>query len=346
MSEASFESIAQELRAAAPPAPERLRSLVRTLPIAQPRLALRLRPALSAAIAIAIAVGLGAALIGGFTGSRDNTFGKNIANFDSDQAGHGAIAGPTRSPKALSSWRAAQDRAKGTSLLGQGFTPTLNPGSRLQQYDVSMNLRVHDLSRATQTAVRKTRGLGGYVAAANYSTGGNTGDSTLDLRVPVQHVQQAIASFTDLGTILSQRIAVEDLQGGLDGIDRRIEAKRRFIAKLGRNGMYTPAEVDQDVAARRALRRLLATRAALVRQGTYAKISLQLTTRKAAAKDVAPGRFSRFWGDAGDILGKEAIAVLYALVVAGPFAILAALALLGGRTRRRRADHRLLEETG
>jgi hypothetical protein len=60
---------------------------------------------------------------------------------------------------------------------------------------------------------------------------------------------------------------------------------------------------------------------------------------------VSPGRFDRFWGNAGGILGKEAIAVLYALVVAGPFAILAALAFLAERARRRRADHRLLEET-
>jgi len=71
-----------------------------------------------------------------------------------------------------------------------------------------------------------------------------------------------------------------------------------------------------------------------------------LTTRKAATQHVEPGRFDQFWDDAGDILGKEAIAVLYALVIAGPFLILAALALLAERARRRRADQRLLGETG
>jgi hypothetical protein len=83
-----------------------------------------------------------------------------------------------------------------------------------------------------------------------------------------------------------------------------------------------------------------------VREGTYAKVSLQLTTAKPAAKQQEPGRFESFWGDAGDILGKELIAVLYALVIVGPFAILAALAFFAERARRRRADHRLLEETG
>ncbi len=190
-----------------------------------------------------------------------------------------------------------------------------------------MRLRVDDLSRATQTAVRQTRNLGGYVAAANYSTGETTGDSRLDLRVPAQNVQKAIASFTDLGTILAQRISVADLQAGLDRLDIRIAKARR--------------EGDQ-----RALKRLELSRDALVREGTYAKVSLQLTTAKPAAKEQEPGRFESFWGDAGDILGKEAIAVLYALVIVGPFVILAALALFAERARRRRADHRLLEETG
>jgi hypothetical protein len=61
---------------------------------------------------------------------------------------------------------------------------------------------------------------------------------------------------------------------------------------------------------------------------------------------VAPGRFDRFWDNTSDILGKELIAVLYALVLAGPFVLIAALLFVAERTRRRRADHRLLEETG
>jgi Domain of unknown function (DUF4349) len=190
-----------------------------------------------------------------------------------------------------------------------------------------MRLRVDDLSRATQKAVRQTRNLGGYVAAADYSTGETSGDSRLDLRVPAQNVQKAIASFTELGTILAQRISVADLQVGLDRLDARIVKARR-------------------AGDERALKRLERSRDALVREGTYAKVSLDLTTAKPAEEQQEPGRFDRFWGDAGNILGKETIAVLYALVIVGPFAILLLLAFFAERTRRRRADHRLLEETG
>jgi hypothetical protein len=190
-----------------------------------------------------------------------------------------------------------------------------------------MSLRVEDLSGATQRAVRTTRRLGGFVAGADYSTDTRVGNSRLSLRLPVANLQKAIASFTQLGTILSQHISVADLQSSVDRLDKRIATARR---------------AGHDRTATRLLRR----RAALVREGTYAKVSLQLTTTKPAAKHVVPSRFDRFRDNAGDILGKEAIAVLYALVIAGPFILLAALAILGERARRRRADHRLLEETG
>ena len=321
MSEASFDMVLQELRDTAPRAPESLRHRVGALPAAPPRRSFRLRPALAAAIAIAVAVGLGAAIIGGVTGSSEQQRAERLSP-----------RAEFKVPGALT----PTGRDQGGQEL-RSLAPGLTSKMRLQQQHVSMRLRVDDLSRATQRAVRQTRNLGGYVAAANYSTGETTGDSRLDLRVPAQNVQKAIASFTELGTILAQRISVADLQAGLDRLEARIAAKQKLLETL------TGEELLKE---QRALRRLERGRVALVREGTYAKVSLQLTTAKPAAKQQEPGRFDRFWGDAGDILGKEAIAVLYALVIVGPFAILTALALIAERARRRRADHRLLEEAG
>jgi hypothetical protein len=333
MSEPRFESI---LREAAPPAPQQLRDRVRALPEPATGRPWRLRPALAAAALIAVAVGIGAAAIGGLTGSTRS------AHWNS-QAQRRALGPQVPSLGASRSLSLGHYSPQGKTSFDQAF---LAPTLRLQQYGVSMRIRVRDLSRATQSAVRTTRKLDGYVANADYSTSGSTGDSLLELRVPRSRVQQAIASFTDLGTILSQRIAVADLQAGVDRVDRRIAAARRIVSELAGRTNLTPAERARVDAAKRTIARLSQSRTRLVREGTYAKISLSLTTRKAAAKQAAPGRFERFWGDAGDILGKEAIIVLYALVVAGPFAILAALAFFGERARRRRADGRLLEQTG
>lgn len=332
MSDASFDMVLQELRDTAPSAPDRLREHLAALPTARPRRPLRLRPALAAAIALAIAVGLGAAVIGGVTGSKSPE-PVAVGEFRSARSLlNGSERNPTRELPGIRDQQRAYAAPGGVTLA-----PSLTAKSRLQQQQVSMRLRVDDLSRATQKAVRQTRNLGGYVAAANYSTGETAGDSRLELRVPAQNLQKAIARFTDLGTILAQQIRVADLQGGYDRLGARIAAKEKLIKTL---------TGEQLAEEQRALRRLRRQRDALVRESTYAKVSLHLTTRKQAEEQEAPGRFESFWGDAGDILGKEAIGVLYALVIVGPFAILAALAFFAERARRRRADHRLLEETG
>ena len=320
MSEASFDMVLQELRDTAPRAPEQLRENIATLPASRQQRSIRLRPALVAAIALTIAVGLGAAVIGGVTGPEPRE----------------PVAFKPALPSAELPGVLDQKRAR-EATGGTALAPSLTAKSRLQQQQVSMRLRVDDLSGATQKAVRQTRRLGGYVAAADYATGESAGDSRLDLRVPAHNLQKAIASFTELGTILTQQIRVADLQAGYDRLGARIAAKEKLIKTL---------TGEQLAKEQRALRRLERRRDALVRQATYAKVSLHLTTRKQAERQEAPGRFDRFWGDAGDILGKEAIAVLYALVIVGPFAILAALAFFAERARRRRADHRLLEETG
>jgi len=312
MSEASFDTVLAQLRNAAPAAPDRLREQIRALRPTESRLRLWLRPALVAAVIVAVAVSALAALVSsghqtrGAEGSSERALKQQVPS--SVGAARGAPVPKRSSDKAL---------APGFSAM-----------SRLQKHDVAMRLRVDDLSGATQSAVRTTRRLGGFVAGADYATGAKSGTSRLALRVPVANLQTAIASFTNLGTILSQHISVADLQTGLDRLDVRIARARRENKE-------------------QTLERLQRRRDALIREGTYARVSLQLTTAKEAPQAAPPpGRFDRFLDNAGEILGKEAIAVLYALVVIGPFLLIAALLFVAERTRRRRADHRLLEETG
>jgi hypothetical protein len=310
MSEASY---LVELRDAAPEAPVRLRELVRTMPAAERSPRVTLRPALAAG-AIALAIALGATVVGGLTGSANER--------------HGASdAARAREARGLANPAAPRPTAKAYPQDTRQFAPNLTAKSRLQRQDVSMSLRVKDLSGATQSAVRTTHRLGGFVASADYATDSKDGNSRLALRVPVANLQKAIASFTGFGTILSQHISVADLQTGLDRLDARITKARR--AGHGRT-----------------LKRLERRREAIIREGAYARVSLQLTTAKPAPQAATPGRFDRFLDNSGNILGKEAIAMLYALVLVGPFVLIAALLFVAERTRRRRADHRLLEETG
>ena len=179
MSETSY---LVELREAAPTAPERLRGLVRSLPAATPRFSLRIRPAISAAIVTVLVVGIGASIYAGLRG---------------DPAGHVNHANYFGAPAHSGGSKATTERNLAPSQTFEAQTaPGLTAKSRLQKQDVAMRLRVDDLSGATQSAVRTTRRLGGFVAGADYATGSNEGNSRLALRVPVANLQKAIASFT------------------------------------------------------------------------------------------------------------------------------------------------------
>ena len=81
-----------------------------------------------------------------------------------------------------------------------------------------------------------------------------------------------------------------------------------------------------------------------MQRAQLASVALTLTVapkhKHAAA---SPGRFHRTLTDAGNVLVRELEILVYALLVAGPLLLLGGLAILGGRTFRRRADRRLLE---
>src|SRR5207302_9863452 len=121
----------------------------RALPEPSRRRSLRLRPALAAAVALAIALGLGAALISGLRGSPSNK-----------RAVVAGAALPATPGRALPpQYRAGYLRPP----VGKFARPPFSASLRLQDYRATMRLRVDDLSRATKTAVRTTRRLGGYV---------------------------------------------------------------------------------------------------------------------------------------------------------------------------------------
>ena len=163
-------------------------------------------------------------------------------------------------------------------------------------------------------------------------------------------MQEALVAFSELGAILSQNVSIRDLQGQIDRYTRDIRRLRDRVAALRAsllNPDLTTAErsrIEAELArARSRVAALEQGRRVLSRQGRFAKISLALTTQRAAAKEESPGRIERAVDDAGSVLAKEVALGLYALIVASPFLLLIALAILGARAGRRRADQRLLE---
>jgi hypothetical protein len=342
-----FQEIVSELRAKAPPAPEELRERVgatarsASAPKVGRRWNLGLRRGLALAAAATVTLGLGAALINGFNGS-------------GDQSGRQANVQAQKSPDLRATPEGAADPQRRAALRkpdrGPDSGTALPPASRrLQDYDARMRLRVKDaaaLDRGTKRAMRDTRALGGFVASIDFGTRTeDQGDASLVLRVPVAKVQEAVARFTELGTIISQQVKIDDLQPQADRLSQSATELRRRIAELVAKSRRSGLTVDERIQlenARRDLQSVAGRQSRLVREASYATVTLELTTAQAAEKREEPGAFRTFWDDASKILGTELIWLLYALVVAGPFLLLALLALLVERNRRRRSADSLL----
>ena len=366
-----FDDIVSALRSSRPAAPEALRERVRAAVaesrpparrsrrrfagISWRRGALVLAPAMvAAAVGIAVVGGLVSAV------SDDDTSkpGKHVA-------AAGSRGGPARSDQSNGFESYVPRRGPFAPLAAQGGGPRTAAAdraaglpvsrARLQDYHASMRIRVRDVERlsgATTAAIRTTRRLGGYVVTVDYDTpGGRRGDAFLQVRVPIGRVQEAIARFSGLGTILAQDIRIRDVQGRVDELAKRIARLRRQLAEV--NAELRAPGLGPDERRRLELRRdglegrlraLARGRSATIRQARLATLSLALTTRKPEQEAPAPpGRIERALDDAGGILVKEVAWTLYALIVAAPFVFLLLLAVAGARYTARRADQRLLE---
>ena len=224
------------------------------------------------------------------------------------------------------------------------------PG-QLQRYEAELRLRVDDveaLSSATKRAQQIALSHGGSIASLQYDAPAKgIGSSQITLRIPISRVQSAMTQLSALGTIVGQRYGIEDLQLQADSLESQIEATQRQIAGiLGQLKSTTLSDENRAVLksrlanARAKLKGLREGLAGTRAEARTATIYLSLTTEKIEPAAVGGSRLD----DVKDVLAWEAIALLYFLVVAGPFIVVGLLVWLALRLRRRQVETRLLEQ--
>jgi len=329
------------LRAHAPSAPDHLHRRVLLLrPVERRR---RLRPVLVLAFAAAIAVL--AAVVHGFSTSSP-THRQTLTL----QHSSGALA---KAPP-QSTW--TTDSATGSGALSgtaaqKAFAPAVPapaPG-RLQHTDASITVRVEDLGATTTRATRIATSLGGYAQSVVYRTPqGSGGQSFLELRIPAQHVKEALSQLAGLGVLVSQQISIQDLTTTLERQSAQIAQLHRRVAALQAALRNTALPDAQRVLlqiqlseAKRALGQRVHGRKGTIAAGVTSRVSLVLTTKKhAAAAPPHRGRAGRMLHSAVGFLAIEGMVALFALIVISPVAVALALVWFW----RRRATDRLLME--
>src|SRR5687768_6231093 len=347
------ETLLNEIRATKPEAPSVLRDRVRALSAQEPAKAPFLarfewrRLVLVAPAALVVAVIAGSVI--GLT--RDEVV--NGGDGDAAVSSSGSEEAGRMSPR-LEAYNAQDEALKAQPVLPAtgdtgGVVPPV-PG-QLQRYEAELRLRVDDvgaLSDATKRAQRIASQHGGSIASLQYDAPSEgVGAAQITLRVPTTRVQSAMSQLSQLGTILGQRYGIEDLQQQADQLQSQIEATQRQIAGIQAQ-LRSPTLSDADRAvlqsrlanARQKLRDLRAGLGGTRADAKTATIYLTLTTEEIQPEAVGGSRLD----DIKDVLAWEAIALLYVLVVAGPFVILGLLVWLSLRLRRRQVETRLLEQ--
>jgi hypothetical protein len=223
--------------------------------------------------------------------------------------------------------------------------------TRKQRVEATMTLEVPDsdgVASSAQKAIALTQRLGGHVVGSTVITGEGA-NAQLTLRVPVARVQEAVAGLSALGTIVSQQVSTQDLQADLDRLERRERSVRAQIALLvarlesdsldpGQRALFE-AQLKNLRNELRALRLGIAGTNAEARMAT---IQMAVVTADGSGVAPVPSRLDRTLDEALNVLVWEGVVALAILIVAAPFALVAAAIWLGNRLYRRREDDRLL----
>jgi Domain of unknown function (DUF4349) len=350
-----------ELRASRPVTPAALRTRVREIARDEPtrvpvRSRFRLPARRAALVALPAAVALALVSAGAIGLSRADSEGE-IAALESSRAETTPMSGNVESapdPAAQSAELASGDEARSGATKDSSLTfqSAVGPtAGRAQRVSATLTVEVKDpdaVSAAAQEALDLTRRLGGHVVSASVLTG-EEGNAALTVRVPVGRIQDAIVELSKLGRIVSQQVAIEDLQETLDRLERRERSVRAQLAII--EARLASDTLDETTRARlearranlrielRQLRRGISGTNAEARMAT---LQLTVVTPESGAVAPPPSRLDRALEEAVNVLVWEGVIALAILIVAAPFALVAFAAWVGRRFYRRREEDRLL----
>jgi Domain of unknown function (DUF4349) len=348
------EAILTELRAL-PGAPDRLRERVRALPEPKPRIAwtpprVDLRRTLLVLAPAVVALGVGAAALHGVLAG-----GGTTQRLEPVAQGGGSVTVVQQGAKDLAGGNGHSTSNVPFRIHAAPMAPLPLPPSttRLNRYEAWLRVKVarDDLAQAATRAMQIARGYGGYVVTVDMNTPGARGRAFLVLRVPVTKVEDAVLRLGKLGAVTSQHVRIQDLQRQANVEQQQILNLRTTIAKLEEQ-LQNPSLSAADrfrleyalQQAKRSLTLKTTAHAGTIREGTLATVSATFYVPQPKPAAVHhEGRIGRTLKSAGSFLVRELAWLLYALIVVGPIAVLAALGVLGARAGRRRADRRLLE---
>ena len=253
-----------------------------------------------------------------------------------DSVQHGSVLQAQTAP--------APTRSAGGPAAKSYALPT-TPG-RVQVYGATLSLRIPNadgVSNAVKRAMRITTSLGGYSTSVHASSYGKQASAELTLKVPRDHVQEALTRLAQLGTITAEQVDVLDKQASLNATDRQIARLQKQLGALRAEQPQTDATKTRIAQLTAQIARLQRGEASTRRTAHYATIHLSLTTALA----YVPPKQHHHGPLHGVVVALTwlGIGAVYALAVGLPVLIVLLLVWLAVRTARRRREDALLSRS-
>ncbi|WP_027862843.1 DUF4349 domain-containing protein [Marmoricola sp. URHB0036] len=256
-------------------------------------------------------------------GGRD---GDNVANSDSSGATADTAGGSTEpSASAL--------KAEPDSSIREASVTT--PMTRAVISTGQVTLHAKDMARARSEVVRLVTSWGGSVADEQSTSDehGRLADSTLTLRVPSDHFDEAMSAFGTLGEVEQRSQKSEDVTTKVIDTDARVRAGERSVQQI--EALLSRAQklgdviaIENDLARRQAdLDSLKSQQAWLEDQTSLSTITVYLSRPMVHGTTHEAKGFLAGLENGWDAFRATFVAVLTGLGAVLPFAVL--LALLG-----------------
>jgi len=277
-----------------------------------------------------------------------------LASADSPTAVEDGAAPETPSAPAAGAAESAPapaepDSARAAAGIAPSAQAPVPSSERARQVTATTRVQVDDvsaLSEASASAMRTVRSLDGFTASSDYSVpNGAEGTNRLVFRVPVDRAEDALAAFGRLGVVTGQSASIVDLTAQLRRQTGQVEALTVTVAELRAKAAAAPGDpvlAAELARAEASLARAEETRAATLTRTELATLRLTLTTEGPPPPATGEGRFGGPVSRAGGRLADATAWLLGALVLVGPFLLLAAVAGWGALRLRGRSEHRVM----
>src|SRR5581483_7412287 len=139
-------------------------------------------------------------------------------------------------PAAAAVAAAAGDARAQAAPAPKELAPLTSP-TRVQRVSASLSLRIptaDGVSEAVKRVQRITASLGGFTVSVVAGTHGRDASADFVVKVPRTNVREAIRRYSALGTITSEDVQLQDLEGSLNATERTIARLQRELAVLRR----------------------------------------------------------------------------------------------------------------